>query len=110
MACFSILREDQTLAERQEETSKALKRLEMSLMTGKVTITIGPNGAISFANWRDRDDLSDVCAYRVLQAQGSHALKVAVQAAERKSGRKVNAGTIAAGYHTHNAGRTWTKH
>lgn len=109
MPCDTVLRDNQTLAERMEETRRALKRLETKLQTGQVKVKIAPNGAVAFDGWKDRDDVSDVCAYRTLSATNSWALKQAVQRAEAQQGRRVNANAVAAGWHTHD-GTNWSKH
>jgi len=112
MPCDTRLREGQTLQDRVKAIDVALKRLEQYLTTGKVQIGIAPNGAITFKGWtaNDRDDVTDVCAYRTLASQNSWALRQAVAKAEATSGRKVNAHAVAAGFHSHDGGRTWDKH
>ncbi len=112
MACETRVRQDQTIQERFEETRKSIKRLETELAQGRVKVGIGPNGALVFAGWRkeERSDVTDACAYRVLTASSSFALKQAVQRAEATSGRKVNPTAIAAGMHSHDGGKTWGTH
>lgn len=107
MACETILRPNQTLAQRMDEAKRALERLERYLQTGSVRVVIGPTGAVAFSGWKDRDDVSDVCAYRTLAAQNSWALRQAVARAEAQQGRKVNPRAIAAGHHSHDGGRTF---
>jgi hypothetical protein len=109
MACESMRKPNQTKEQRQAEVKAALKTLELKLQTGKVTITIGPQGAVLFTSWSpvERADLTDACAYRTLQSQGSWALKQAVMQAEARSGRKVNAAAVAGGVHSHDGGKTW---
>ena len=97
----------QTLEQRGRQIDEALKRLERYLQTGSVRIVVGANGAIAFNGWQDRDAISDVCAYRTLAVQRSWALRQAVARAEAQSGRRVNEKAIAAGYHSHDSGRTW---
>lgn len=109
MPCDTNLRENQTLQDRMSEVERALKRLETSLQSGRVKVNIGQNGAVAFAGWQDRDDVTDVCAYRTLAAQNSWALRQAVAKAEAMSGRKVNANAVAAGVHSHDGGGTWHK-
>lgn len=109
MACFSTLKPGQTLQQRMDQAKQALKRLERYLQTGSVRINIAPNGAVQFAGWKDRDDLSDVCAFRTLTSEGSAALRVAVARAEAMQGRRVNPAAIAAGFHTHD-GKNWSTH
>lgn len=110
MPCYTRLLGEQTLPQRMVEVESALKRLERYLATGSVKINIGGNGAVSFNGWNDRADITDVCAYRSLSATNSFELKKAVQRAEATQGRKVNPNAIAAGMHSHDGGKTWSKH
>jgi len=98
------------LAERTTQIEKALKRLEASLQSGKVRVGIAPNGAVVFTGWQDRDDVTDVCAFRTLTASNSWALRQAVARAEAVAGKRVNVNAMAAGWHSHNNGQTWSKH
>jgi len=110
MPCDTRLRAGQTMAARNAEITRALARLEAALQADRVKLQIAANGAVAFAGWNDRDDITDVCAFRTLSAEGSWALKQAVQRAEAMQGRKVNANAVAAGWHTHDAGKTWGTH
>jgi len=111
MPCMATPRNPaQTLAERIAESKAALARLEKGLVAGQVRVVVGPNGGVAFVGWADRDDLSDVCAYRSLSAMGSHALRQAVARAESASGRKVHAGAVAQGWHSHDGGNSWSRH
>ena len=110
MPCTSSVRPGQSLAERMSQVKAALKRLEAALQKGGVKITISPNGAVAFTGWTDRDDVTDVCAYRTLAAENSSALRMAVARAEAFSGRKVNINAVAAGFHSHDGGKTWSRH
>ena len=111
MPCDTRLRAGQTLSQRVKAIDAALKRLEQYLTTGKTSIVIAPNGAIALKGWtaEDRDDVTDVCAYRTLASQNSWALRQAVAKAEALQGRKVNTKTIAAGVHSHDGGGTFHK-
>jgi hypothetical protein len=109
MACFSMRKPGQTLEQRMAQAKAALKRLEAKLQAGQVRLNIAPNGAVQFAGWQDRDDISDVCAYRTLSAEGSSALRMAVARAEAMQGRKVNPNAVAAGWHSHD-GKRWETH
>lgn len=109
MPCDSNLQQGQTLASRMSQIEQALKRLEGALTAGRVKVNIGANGAVAFSGWKDRDDVTDVCAYRTLSASNSWALRQAVAKAEAMSGRKVNAAAVAAGTHSHDGGDTWHK-
>lgn len=107
MPCDTRLRENQTLADRNNQIQAALRRLEQYLQTGTVRLAIASNGAIAFSGWQDRDDVTDVCAYRTLAASNSWALRQAQAKAEAMAGRKVNAFAVAAGHHSHDGGKTW---
>jgi DNA-binding protein YbaB len=109
MPCDSTLNEGQTLQERMTQVQQALARLEASLTSGNVKVTIGANGAVAFTGWKDRDNVTDVCGYRTLSASNSWALRQAVARAEAMSGRKVNASAVAVGTHSHDGGSTWHK-
>jgi hypothetical protein len=110
MPCDTVLKPNQTLESRNEAIRKSLARLEASLNAGNVKVKIGPNGAVAFEGWKptDRDDVTDVCAYRTLSAQSSWALRQAVAKAETQQGHKVNPHAVAAGWHSHD-GSTWHK-
>jgi hypothetical protein len=110
MACESMRQPGQSLSERIDQVKKALARLETELTAGRVKVAIAPNGALAFAGWKDRDNVSDACAYRTLTASNSWALRQSVARAEAMSGRKVNARAIAGGHHSHDGGNTWEKH
>ena len=111
MPCDSVRDPNQTLEQRNDQVKKALTRLEQALTQGRVKVTIGPTGAVSFTGWKpdDRDGITDVCAYRTLAMQGSSALRMAVARAEALQGRKVNPNAVAAGHHSHDGGGTWHK-
>ena len=110
MPCTSTPRRGQTLQERMAEVQRSLKRLEQALSSGAVAVGIAPNGAIVFRSWKDRDDITDVCAFRALTAEGSWALRQALARAEAQAGRKANPQAVAAGWHSHDSGKTWGTH
>lgn len=111
MPCDTNLKQGQTLESRGEQIKKSLTRLERALTEGRVGLTIAPNGAVAFTNWKreDRDDVTDVCAFRTLTSQNSWALRQAVAKAEQVQGRKVNPHAVAAGHHSHDGGKSWHK-
>lgn len=111
MPCDTKLKPNQTLESRNDAIRKSLARLEAALNAGNVKVKISPNGAVAFDGWKptDRDDVTDVCAIRTLQAQGSWALRQAIAKAEMQQGRKVNPHAVAAGHHSHDGGSTWHK-
>lgn len=110
MPCETKVRTGQTVAERRAQVLAALKRLDAQLGAGKVTVAVSPQGAVAFIGWQDRDDITDVCAYRALAMMKSHAMQRAIAAAEVRSGAKVNPQAVAAGWHSHDGGKTWGRH
>jgi hypothetical protein len=109
MPCDTVRNPNQTLEDRNAQVKAALRRLEAALKGGTVKLNIGPNGAVAFQGWKDRDDVTDVCAYRTLTAEGSWELRQAVAKAEAMTGRKVNPNAVASGEHSHDGGHTWHK-
>lgn len=110
MPCYNQLKEGQTLQAREREVKAALDRLERYLQSGTVRVQVGQQGAVVFQGWKDRDRVSDVCAYRTLMLKNSWPLKQAIARAEAMSGRKVNQRAVASGVHSHDGGRTWSAH
>lgn len=88
----------------------AIKRLELDLAAGTVTAVIGATGAIAFKGWQDRQNVTDLCAYRKLAASNSPALRRAIMRAEAMAGRQLDQRAIAAGLHSHDGGATWGSH
>ena len=111
MPCDTRLKQGETIAQRGETIKKSLSRLEAALTKGNVKVKVGANGAIAFEGWKpgERDDVSDVCAYRTLTAQNSWALRQAVAKGEALAGRKVSSAAVNAGTHSHDGGLTWNK-
>ncbi len=110
MACESMRQPGQSLQERIDQVRKAIQRLEAAIRAGQVKLAIAPNGAVAFQGWKDRDNVTDACAYRTLSASNSVSLRQAVMRAEAMSGRRVNVNAIAAGHHSHDGGKTWDRH
>jgi hypothetical protein len=107
MVCETRIREYQTPEERKKEVETAAQRLDAALAAGTVTVKVGPTGSIAFKGWANRDDVSDVCAFRKLTAKGSAALRKALARAEVTAGRKVDPRAVSAGEHSHDGGKTW---
>lgn len=102
---------DQT-PQRKATVKSAVERLAAALAAGTVTAIVGANGAIAFKGWKgeERAGVADVCAYRKLSAANSPELRKALARAEVYAGRKIDPQAIAAGMHSHDDGRTWSKH
>jgi hypothetical protein len=111
MPCDTRLKQGETPVQRKEVVKKAIGRLEAALTQGRVKVKVGANGAIAFEGWKpgERDDVSDVCAYRTLTAANSWALRQAVAKGEALAGRKVSSAAVNAGTHSHDGGITWAK-
>jgi hypothetical protein len=110
MACDTIRKPNQTIVERATEVETALRKLKADLLTGRVQVKIAPNGAIAFAGAGVTGDLTDACAFRILSFQNSGELRSAIARAEAMSGRKVNPRAVAAGWHSHDGGSSFSKH
>jgi len=109
MACETLRKPQQTPEQRRAEVRAALLALEQGLQKGSISLVIGNQGAVAFQGWTPatRGGLTDACAFRTLQANGSWALKSALNRAEAMAGRKVDMNAVSAGVHSHDGGRTW---
>ena len=102
---------EETAEQARARLRAAVAKLEGALTSGTASIVVGPTGAVAFKGWRgEGDGLTDVCAFRRLQASNSPALRRALARAEALSGRKVDPRAIAAGVHSHDGGGTWGTH
>lgn len=110
MACDSRRPPGMTPEQRAKQIQDAIADLDAALASLKVTVKVGPQGALAFSGEWQRNGISDVCAYRRLSAKGSEALRRAVARAEALAGRKMDARQIAAGVHSHDGGNSWGKH
>ena len=112
MPCDSNIPVGMTVEQRQKTILDAIKKLEAALASNKVQAVVSAKGAVAFKGWndKDRDGVTDICAYRRLAVENSYALKVAIQKAELLAGTKVNLQTIGAGTHSHDGGKTWSEH
>ena len=108
MACDTFrMTPEQTLAQRMRQVDEAIRKLGQALASGKVTVKVGPTGGVAFVGWTDRQGVTDACAFRSLSVTGSWELRQAVSKAEALAGRKVDAGAVAAGHHSHDGGSSW---
>lgn len=111
MACETVLKPRQTAQQRKEEVRKAVANLDLALRMGNVKAVVGPQGAITFANWTaGRDDVTDACAYRQLMVSGSAIARMKIAQAEQLAGRSVDKQVIGSGVHSHDGGKTWGRH
>lgn len=113
MPCDTKLRAGVTPVQRSAQIGSALARLETALTQGRAKVTIDKRtGALAFAGWtpEERDDVTDLCAYRRLSARSSWALRQAVARAETLAGRKVSEQAVSSGLHSHDGGQTFSRH
>lgn len=112
MACETYRRTpQQTPQERIDEVVKAVGGLDKALAMGSIKAIVGSQGAIAFVGWTNgRADVTDACAYRRIMTSGSALAKQAIMKAEQLAGRAVSKDAIAQGIHSHDGGKTWTKH
>jgi hypothetical protein len=107
MPCDTHLRTGQTITERKAEVRTAVEKLEAALKARLAKPVIGPQGAIAFEGWENRDGVTDACAYRRIMATGSALARAEIAKAETLAGRSVNRSAVAAGTHSHDGGHTW---
>lgn len=112
MPCDTRLKSGQTISERKAEVRKSVANLDRLLTSGKVRVTVGPQGAVAFSAWADneRDGVTDACAYRQIMATGSALARAAIARAEQMQGRSINRQVVGHGVHSHDGGRTWHDH
>jgi hypothetical protein len=109
MPCDTMRLPDQTMTQRVEEVKKAVTAIDRLIAARKVTVKVGPQGAITFIGISDEDRrrMTDACIYRTLRLKGTAATKMAIQRAEQVAGVKVDRKVVAAGIHSHDNGATW---
>ena len=112
MPCDTRLKPRQTIQERATEVKAAVARLAEALASGRAKVVVGPKGEIAFTGLsdKDRDGVTDACAYRRIMATGSALARMAIQRAEMLSGRTVDKQKVAVGAHSHDGGKTWHSH
>lgn len=112
MPCDTRLKPRQTISERIAEVRAAVAKVDAAIVSGRVKITVGPQGAIAFTaiTADERDGVTDACMYRRLMVSGSALAKAKIARAEMLSGRTVNRQIIGQGAHSHDNGRTWHDH
>jgi len=109
VVCDTRLKPKQTIQQRAEEIRRAVARLSKALVSGRVKVIVGRQGAIAFEGWSiaDRDGVTDACAYRRLMVTGSTLAKAVIARAEQVAGRSVDRRVVAHGEHSHDGGQTW---
>jgi hypothetical protein len=109
MPCDTIRKPNQSLSQRVEEVKKRVTAVDRLIAARKVTVKVGPQGAIVFdgISQEDRDGMTDACIYRMLTRSGTAAARMAIQRAEQIAGRSVDRRVVAQGTHSHDGGATW---
>lgn len=109
MPCDTKLAPRQTIQQRAAEVRSAIAVLDALLKKRRVKPVIGPQGAITFAGWDDKDraGVTDGCAFRRLMVSGSALAKAEIARAELLAGRSVDKKVIATGVHSHDQGLSW---
>jgi hypothetical protein len=109
MPCDTRRKPRQTVQERASEVRGAVAKLDALLKKRLVRPRVGPQGAIAFEGWpeKDRDGVTDACAYRRIMSTGSVLARAEIARAEQLAGRSVDRQVIGAGVHSHDGGRTW---
>lgn len=109
MPCNTTLKPNQTVAQRATEVRKAAERIDKLLAARRITVKVGPQGAIVFTgiSESDRDGVTDACIYRMITRSGSAAAKMALARAEQLAGRNIDRSAVAHGVHSHDGGATW---
>ncbi len=107
MPCDTKFLPGQTLTERKAEVQDAIKALQAGLVSGKIKTVVGPQGAVAFEGWTQRNRVTDACAYRTIMVRGSALAKNAIEKAALLAGRSINKQAVGAGVHSHDGGKTW---
>lgn len=110
MPCDTRLRRGQKLSERKAEVRSTVEKLDRAILRRQIKPVVGPQGAITFAGWTERNDVTDACAYRQIMATGSALAKAEIARAEQIAGRSVDRKVLLQGHHGHSdnhGGITW---
>lgn len=90
---------------------EALTKLQASIGAGSVEVIVAKGtGAFALKGWgaADREDISDLCAYRALM--NTPEMRRAVMRAQVMSNTPLSARAVASGVHSHDGGKTWGTH
>ena len=81
MPCDTIRKPNQTLNQRVEEVKKRVTAVDRLIAARKVTIKVGPQGAIvcEGISAEDRDGMTDACIYRMLTRSGTAAARMSIR-------------------------------
>lgn len=107
MPCDTVRRESQSTQQRVAEVRRVVGMLDKAIVRRQVKVIVGPQGAITFDGWQQREGVTDACAYRRIMSTGSTLAKSEIARAEQMSGKSVDRRALAAGIHSHDGGQTW---
>lgn len=112
MPCYTRLKPRQTISQRADEIRRAMEKINRGIAEGRIKAKVGPQGAVAFLgiSEQERDGITDACVYRRVMATGSAMAKQAIARAEMLAGRSVDRKALAAGWHSHDSGKTWGHH
>ena len=108
MPCYSMRKPNQTAQERVREVEKVIETVEELITSGDVTIRVNGDGVVFFEGLQPwvRDGVNDTCMFEKLYSSDSFAIQTAFEQAELECGFQINPEMMAAGWHTHDQGRT----
>src|SRR5512138_3263462 len=107
MPCDTRRQPQETPEDRKRKIVETVARLEAGLASGQVKVKVGATGGVAFTGWTNRNDVTDLCAFRRLQSMNSAPLRMALARAEAMAGRKMDPQAIGSGLHSHDGGSTW---
>lgn len=109
MPCDAVRKPAQTISQRADEVRRAVTSLDALLKKRRVQVRVGPQGAVAFIGWeeKDRDGVTDACAFRRLMVSGSALAKAEIARAEQMAGRGADRRIIGQGVHSHDGGMSW---
>lgn len=105
MPCDTKLKPQQTITQRKLEISEVVDRIAKGLVAGNIKVALSKEGAIAFSGIADKDKngVTDACAYRRIMATGSALAKAKIASAQALLGKQV----VTNGVHSHDGGQTW---
>ena len=113
MPCDRRLKAGQTISDRAGEIRTVVAKLSDALANGRVKAVVDKTKrAVAFVGLsdKDRDGVTDACAYRRIMTSGSALARAAIVRAEALAGVRVDNKQMAVGVHSHDGGKTWHDH
>lgn len=110
MPCDTRLKAGETIQQRAATVRRRTLELSEAIVAGRVRVKVGPQGAVAFEGWTERDGITDACAYRRLMSAGSALARAKIAQAEQLAGRSINRQVVGQGVHSHDGGLSWHDH